>query len=196
MPPSEIELLFLYDDTPVSENRQASAQAVVDEEEWRRGFRKRLFDSISWFNNKPMTNRTRIHCADFKQMVTTSEVYAVEVRKLSLTALQLLAVLFCTGMLRSDLPYFKAEYVNLFVMREELRGRTNDEVDKKLRNTRGAGGDFFKIYKEIKSRKFEVLWCKSMPNNLTPRLSRSTAVPCSCWEPGLWIATTADISFK
>jgi hypothetical protein len=56
-------------------------------------------------------------------------------------------------MLQHDLRYFKAEYVNLFVMREELRGLTNVKIEKKLQSMRDAGGEFYKIYDEIKSRR-------------------------------------------
>jgi hypothetical protein len=149
MSSSSNELLFLYDETATSEIRQANAQAVVNEEEWKREFRKRLFDAIRRFKSETLANRTRIHCADFKTIVTKNEAYAAEVRKLSVTAVQLLAA----SMLQHDLRYFKAEYVNLFVMREELRGLTNVKIEKKLQSMRDAGGEFYKIYDEIKSRR-------------------------------------------
>jgi hypothetical protein len=64
-----------------------------------------------------MSSPTATHCANFKTIVTKDEVYTAEVRKLGLTAVQLLAVSSTDTQLGKDVPYFKAEYVELFVRR-------------------------------------------------------------------------------
>ena len=125
---------------------------MLNEEKWKRDFLRKLSDAVSRFNDETLAQRSRSHCADFKMHAAEHEAYAAEVGKLSVTAVQLLAVSSPTATLQKDLPYFRAEYVNLFVMRNELQGRTNDAIEKKLQGTRGAGGGFYKIYDAIKSR--------------------------------------------
>ncbi len=72
------------------------------------------------------------HCANFKTIVTNNEAYVAKVRKLSLTAVQLLAVSSTDIQLERDMLYFKVNSVKLFVEREELQGYTNEQVDRKL----------------------------------------------------------------
>lgn len=157
MPPSGLsgdELLFMHDDEDASKKRQAAAEQVVKEEEWKREFRQRLLEAIPRFNAQVMLNRTRIHCAEFKTFVSQNEAYSSEVGKLTRTALQLLAVSSSANQLQKDLEFFRATYVNLFVTREELRGRTNGVVEKKLLSTRGAGGEFYRMYTDARARMF------------------------------------------
>jgi hypothetical protein len=147
---SSDESLFLHDDITGSLTRQAEAKAVAEEERWKCDFRTRLAGAVPRFTSQRIINRTRLHCVDFQKTVTENEEYAAEVRKLTVTAIQLLAVSSPASALQRDIPYFKAEYVNTFVEREEIRGRTNDEVDRKLASPRGSGRELCKIYDEIK----------------------------------------------
>ena len=157
--------LFLDDDPTASEMREAAAQAAVYEEQWKRDFHKRLLDAIPRFTGQKTLDGTR-HCSSFKTMVTEEEAYAAEVRQLSVTAVQLLAVSSTAPQLKRDMPYFKADYVEHFVRRKELQGRTNDEVGRRLGGVRGDGGRFWGIYNEIiRSR------CKTLLSKRTRKLT-------------------------
>ena len=72
------------------------------------------------------------HCTNFKTTIANNEAYVAEIRKLSLTTVQLLAVSSTDIPLERGMLYFKANSVKRFVEREELQGDTNEQVDRKL----------------------------------------------------------------
>ena len=187
------EQLFVHRKTALSTDRQTSIQAEANKEKWKRDFLRRLCEAESRFNDETLVQRTRSHCSDFKTLVTGNRAYAAEVAKLSLTAVQVLAVSSPAVTLQRDLPFFEAKYVNLFVTHNGIQGRTNEEIEKKLRSTRGSGGAFRDVYDVIKSGRPQPFFRRHLarPGLLTAAFSRSPAT-CECRQPRRRAGTRTD----
>ncbi|KAK3377663.1 hypothetical protein B0H63DRAFT_221871 [Podospora didyma] len=128
------------------------SEKIIKEESWKLGFQKRLLSARDRFKGEGLGSQGLMHSAALKRLTCEDADFATEVGKLSLIAVQLLAVSSTEKQLRSDLPFFRAKYVNIFASRDELNGvQPRDDIEKKLRSGSGQGGQFHKIYDRIKS---------------------------------------------
>ncbi|KAK3377665.1 hypothetical protein B0H63DRAFT_221974 [Podospora didyma] len=144
-------ILFRDGNNEEWQNRLKTLEDWLDQAKWIAGFYKRLEKAKERFGKDGLNSLVKDYCSHFKKFVAANNQYAAEIKELSVTGVQLLAISSTPHQISTDPLFFKAAYVNLFVS-QQLANCEHQEINGKLESTRTGGLIFSKIYRHIKSR--------------------------------------------